>query len=286
MKNEKFSFFTFLKILNTLSIDVVIGAVLSAFLVKVLLPFEVHFIYWIILPLSVWIVYTCDHLVDAYRLKDNTSSVRHLYFYTHFKTLFTIVLLLLLIDILLVVIFLPADVLIFGAVLGFVAIIYFLVLHSIKEKKEGFVQKEASVALIYSVGIWGIPLWFKQGSISLEVLLCFVVYLIIAFADILILSVYDYETDKKDGHSTLAMNFGQIGTKRLIFLLLIFSFGISIYLILLGSNFNLRIAGIIFFLMSLLILLIISFPNNLKQNGIFRYLVELVFWLPGLILLF
>ena len=71
--------FNILRMFNMLSIDVAIGALFSGYFVKIILPFQIHWSYWCILPLSVWIVYTADHLVDALRLKKKSHTKRHLF---------------------------------------------------------------------------------------------------------------------------------------------------------------------------------------------------------------
>jgi hypothetical protein len=38
-------------------------------------------------------------------------------------------------------------------------------------------------------------------------------------------------------------------------------------------------------IMVMLLILILNFPEKIKRNNIYRILVELVFWLPGLFLL-
>ena len=41
--------------------------------------------WWIILPLTVWWIYLADHLIDGFRLKENTQNHRHLFFYQNRK---------------------------------------------------------------------------------------------------------------------------------------------------------------------------------------------------------
>ncbi|MEZ5145535.1 MAG: hypothetical protein R2759_00215 [Bacteroidales bacterium] len=41
--------------------------------------------YWFILPIAVWVVYTSDHLVDAYRLKEKAHTPRHLFHHQNFQ---------------------------------------------------------------------------------------------------------------------------------------------------------------------------------------------------------
>ena len=63
--------------INLLSLDVVLGALCSGFFASRIVGAEMEGPYWIVLALTVWIVYMLDHLVDAYRLKAKSSSLRH-----------------------------------------------------------------------------------------------------------------------------------------------------------------------------------------------------------------
>ncbi len=85
--NENFKAFPFLRLLNTLSIDVVIGSIFSSYLVVKLLDVEPTWAFWIVLPVSVWIIYTLDHIIDAYRLKKQANTFRHFFHYQYKKTI-------------------------------------------------------------------------------------------------------------------------------------------------------------------------------------------------------
>ena len=59
-----------IRFMNILSLDVVAGALLSSAFAAALLEVRPAVPYWMVLGMSVWIIYTADHLVDAYRLGD------------------------------------------------------------------------------------------------------------------------------------------------------------------------------------------------------------------------
>ncbi|MEM8892840.1 MAG: hypothetical protein AAGD28_32975, partial [Bacteroidota bacterium] len=75
----------FFHTLRLLSLDVVMGSLCSAYMVVLLLEVEVPLIFWVALPISVWVIYTADHLLDAYRLKDQAHTPRHLFHNTYFR---------------------------------------------------------------------------------------------------------------------------------------------------------------------------------------------------------
>src|ERR1700710_2690108 len=77
----------FFKTLNLLSIDVAVGAMVCALWFTRMLsagprPYAITS-----LGLTVWIIYTCDHLLDAKRLSQTASTARHRFHQQHFKTI-------------------------------------------------------------------------------------------------------------------------------------------------------------------------------------------------------
>lgn len=51
------------------------------------LDFAMPWSWYVVLPLAVWVIYTGDHLLDAYRLQDQASTPRHRFHHRHFKLL-------------------------------------------------------------------------------------------------------------------------------------------------------------------------------------------------------
>lgn len=281
--NRRFAILSYVSIFNMLSVDVALGAVLSGVFVRVIIPFEVHMVYWIILPFSVWVVYTADHLVDAYRLKNSANTERHLFHYRNFKGLLFALVLLSLILLSLVLIYLPTKVFYFGIGIGVFSLLYFFLLHV--SKPSVFLQKEIIVAFIYTAGIWGVPLVLNDFSLNQNQILLLAGFFILVLADILLLSYFEMESDIKDYHQTWTVKYGKKKTKQLIWVLLGLTNIICFYLLINNSHELEKIAAIIYLLMATFIMGMISFPEKLEKNLLYRYIVEFVFWLPGLILL-
>ena len=71
------------RILNTLSLDVSIGAVISAMFFAEVLQVKILPYGLATLALTVWIIYTIDHLRDARAIGTKASTARHL-FHQHY----------------------------------------------------------------------------------------------------------------------------------------------------------------------------------------------------------
>src|SRR6187431_1308602 len=80
------------RFINLLSIDVALGAVCSALFFARLLSVRILPFGLITLGLSVWIIYSVDHLLDARKLKSKASTMRHRFHQEHSRSITIMVL--------------------------------------------------------------------------------------------------------------------------------------------------------------------------------------------------
>jgi hypothetical protein len=71
--------------MNILSLDVVAGAVAGALFFGEILQVQLSFSVLTALGLTVWIIYTLDHLRDAKQILNVASTDRHRFHQEHFK---------------------------------------------------------------------------------------------------------------------------------------------------------------------------------------------------------
>ena len=79
--------FQFYKALNLLSLDVAVGAMISALFFARILTVSIFPADIVCLGLTVWMIYTVDHLFDARRIKGTASTERHRFHQDHFGVL-------------------------------------------------------------------------------------------------------------------------------------------------------------------------------------------------------
>ncbi|OQX81040.1 MAG: hypothetical protein B6D61_01205 [Bacteroidetes bacterium 4484_249] len=272
--------------LSILSLDVVLGSLAGGFFVVKLFNVYPDFVWWIILPVSVWIVYTLDHLIDAFKLKNKGHTTRHLFHFYYSSQIIIVLILLTIINLLLIGFYLEKQIIYFGFIAGGFAVVYLLFVYFVKNKKTVFLQKEFFVALIYTVGIWGGPAALLGYNLNSTQIVFLIVFFLIAFADILIFSLYEEKTDRIDKHNSFAVNYGSKLTTDLIYILITVAFVLCIYEIIFESRVEFIFASKIFMLMGLIQLVIMSYPAKFKKNDLYRFIGEMVFWLPWLALLF
>jgi len=272
-------------ILHILSIDVVVGAISCTLMVTYLLNVNPGFVFWIVLPTTVWIVYTLDHLVDGIKLKYTAHTIRHLFHYHYRKILLAIVSLLIVANLLLSIFYLDVRIIYFGVILGLLTGTYLLIVFSKGNRKTFLLQKELAVALIYTLGVWGGSLVLVDFQIGILELLLLASFFLLVLADILMFSIYEFDTDKIDHHYTMAVRYGIITSKRIIYFLLLAVFVLSAFILMQTDNQAVQLLVLIYIIMGLFLTMIIFKQDVLRKNYLYRYIGELIFWLPGLVFL-
>lgn len=265
-----------------LCLDVAAGALLSGYFAAKMLDVLLPGVYWLVLPLSVWVIYTADHLVDASRLREDAHTRRHLFIYRYKKVFFGLTGVLMLLNLGLAAWFLDRTVLVFGLVIGGLALVYFLFLQRTGAARNKWLGKELAVAVMYTAGLWGVPLLYAEIAILQDNWFIPAGFFMLVLADVLLLSYYERETDTLDGHATLAVAFGNPLARQVILVLCLGAFGLAVLLFLHAAPI-MQFAGIILGSMTLMIQAMILFEPVFRRHEIYRYLAELVFWLPGLI---
>jgi hypothetical protein len=119
------------------------------------------------LPLSVWVIYLADRLMDSVRMESANPAARHL-FYRSYR--FTGIGLLLFASALLTgsLHFLPAVVLHNGLLVGMFVAAYLLMVHALPPAVRRYLPKELAVALIFAAGTT-LSVWSRMPNPSVIV---------------------------------------------------------------------------------------------------------------------
>lgn len=205
---------------NTLSIDVACGAACNSYFFAKAFNVPVSWLALLVLSLSVWILYTTDHLLDAWKMGENANTDRHLFHVRHFRVLSTITCALIIADLILVWL-LPGTMIRAGVILGLVAGVYFLLIQRIHWAKEFF------AAALYTAGIlvpvladWSIPL---QNSLPL----IFQFYLA-ALLNLILFSWFDYDRDIRQGSFSFVTRVGRDATVVVLFVVFAIQTGLLV----------------------------------------------------------
>ena len=268
----------FLKTLHYLSLDVVVGAVASSWMFWKI-PDEngaVNLPSILILGICTWIVYIIDRLLD--NLNSEPQDTRHQFHFQHqYYLQIGIIILFFIASIL--ALFLPRNIIYFGVALSILILIYFYTLQ--KKSKSANYQyfKEIFTSFIYSLCVVG-SAFSAKINLDWQAYLAGFIFFLLVHQSILIFSFYESQAYPET--KNLAKKLGKTNCTYLILGVLAFS-AISIFF-----TDNLFLQKIFFTetLMASCSVVIYFFQEKLAKNENYRWLGEMVFWLPLMLIFF
>jgi len=258
--------------LNLLSIDVALGAVCCALFFAKMLRVRILPYGLIALGFTVWIIYTADHLLDARSIKKNASTTRHRFHQQNFNLIaYALACVAIIAGIL--IFFIRQQVLTGGIVLLACVGVYLLVQRYINY------LKEIVIAVFYTAGVLLPSVMVTDIPISNLPWIVIVQFLIFAFINLLIFSVFDYENDLCDNTISFVTHFGKRAAGVCIWIL----FASICLLTLFSSTLS---ASLIVLAMAFVLMGIYNLYSWFAKHDRFRLFGDAVFIVPVLYLLF
>lgn len=261
------------RLLNILSIDVAAGAVIGAMFFAKIFTASVRPQALICLGLSVWIIYTVDHLLDASNLTKAASSERHRFHQKYFDVLLFALGGAVLVDSVLLV-FIRKIVLIEGLWLAGVILVYFLIQRSLK------FMKEVTGAILYSGGVLLIPWSVKANDATTVQFILIAQFVLTALINLLLFSWIDKKQDEQDRHSSFATAMGEQAAKNSLVILFFLQAILTGVLLVFNEK-----PTLILMMMNTLLFLIFVQKKYFELNDRYRLLGDAVFLLPLIYLL-
>lgn len=260
--------FRFYQYINILSLDVTAGAVIGALFFARILQAPVSPLALLALALSVWIVYTIDHLRDAMLITRIATTDRHRFHQKYFHLLVMALLVVIVAD-LAVVWFIPHRILIAGIALSVPVGVYLVLQRYLKFLKEFF------VACLYTAGILlpslaeGAWMWLPEQFILVAK------YFITAWMNLLLFSLIDYDDDRRHQQHSFVTRFGPTSTHCTI---------VSLGLLnMLGGTWLWTVlpdAAAVLIAMNAMLLAILFLQKYLARNNYYRITGDGVFFIP------
>jgi hypothetical protein len=273
MLNKAFNIY---RTLNVLSIDVAIGAMCSALFLGNIFQVSISYTSVLVLGLSVWIIYTADHLLDVTRLIRaglHCNTLRHQFHQNHFKEL-RLVWVIVCVLILALLIFIPQQVIIAGVGLMIVVALYLLLSSYLGYGKE----------FIIAVGyVGGVMLPMEITTVGLlnnsVILICF--FITVLF-NVLMFSYFDVESDSVENKLSLVRVMGLKRIHLLFIMLLVVQFVLSIVIF---STTSQALPALVLLIMTTVMSAVLYFNEAISTTRA-RVIGEAVFILPGFYWLF
>jgi hypothetical protein len=268
--------------LTWLSFDVVLGAMAGMLFFERLLRVELDWQEYALLGLAVWCIYTADHLMDARKLSSDHTEDRHHFHLIYQKPLLAMLGIVGAVGLVWAILFFGfSQELFFGAGLGLLILGIMLGVRKLASTQVRL--KELSSAVFYVIGIAWLP-WYQTPEIDYTwtALGLTILYMGLAYLNLIMLSSLDTESDKEAGFSSIATIIPQEKLfpriRQLAILLIIFSL---IGLLLVESFYRIY--------PSLLLIMLLFHYLNFFKSGLrpeqIRMRMEIAFLTPALLLL-
>lgn len=266
-----------------LSGDVVLGSMAGMLFFDNLLQADVYWQAYALLGMAVWCIYTADHLMDVRNMERDSIEERRTYHVVYSKPLFMLMLTVGLGGLFWAVLFFGiTQKLVLGAGLALLILGIMLAIRKFAAKHARL--KELSSAVFYVIGISWLPYYrtppidWTATSIGLTVL-----YMGLAYLNLIMLSSLDSESDKEAGFSSIATLIPQEKLLPRIRNLAVLLISLALLGLILLNSFY-RIFPTLL-LMMLLLHYLSFFTSGLKREQI-RRRMEACFMIPLLLLLF
>jgi hypothetical protein len=195
--------------IRIMSLDVVVGTLASAAAAQTLYQSNLPLVWLLVLGLSVWAIYSADHLMDAQRMGANAHSARHRYHYFHWNIIFVLASLAALAAGVLAFLFLGWEVIGFGAGMVVMTILHLLLVKWVGGKAQPWLFKELGVGLIYTLGIWGGPFLASENGNTLLAGIPIFEFFLIGMMNLLVFSIYERIPDSLDSQTSIVQAWGE-----------------------------------------------------------------------------
>lgn len=257
------------RILNIISIDVALGAVVSSLFFARIMNADVRAVAYVALGLTVWIVYTIDHLLDAKRLTVIASTSRHKFHQQNVNLLIALVVVAMIADGF-AVLSIRRSLLEAGVLLSLIIAFYLLLQRYLSPFKEFFGGILYTAGVILPATLFGVEVNTRPH------LLLIVHFSSVVWMNLFLFSMFDAVHDKENNYVSFTTKMGESKTKVVIIVLLLFSILLWVYQL----NNNEWYAASILLLMSVVLFIIFLKEESLAGNELYRFIGDAVFLLP------
>jgi hypothetical protein len=227
----------------------------------------------ILLGIVVWLIYTADHLLDAWTMREAATSERHLYHQKNFAIILVTFGIISVIAVALIFM-IRTQLITTGIVFGIFVIVYLLVSRWLKY------FKELTGSLLYTGGVL-LPAWslHSQTPGNYQVTLI-VVFGLIVFTNMLIFARFSIEEDILNRQRSLATIMGIRSMNTMISIVSTICFLVMIY----GAIQQPSLDLLVMFVMEA-ILLVVFLVRYFRYNDRYRVYGDAIFLLPAIVLI-
>lgn len=268
-----------------LSLDIVLGAVATSVLAARLFSAKPGWAWWASLAMTVWILYTGDHLLDAWKHRKNSQREMHKVIFTKKRVLIYILVMVTVANLFVVFNFLDTDMLKASLLLGGAVFLFYAMRHILSRNRLLFIPGEVFVLIIYMTGTWMGPFISRTLPVTSGHILVLVMMAGVLMLNLGVISLYDVRIDKRLGISTLAGTYGKKATRNLMIVTAILILVMALLQFLVygtepASKFAMILAG-----MAGLLLWVMLRPSLFRKQEAYRLVADAILYMGFLSLL-
>ena len=271
--------------LHFLSIDIVLGALASSCFAARLFGSNPGTIWWITLALTVWLLYTADHMLDAWKHRKKIERELHYFMMKNRKTLVWSMGVVTVVNILLIFNLLDQELMKYALVLAGLVLLFYAMHHVFRKNRILQIPGEFFVMLLYMAGTWLGPAVALEGDFEAGHGMIALVFLGVLLMNLGVISLYDIKLDSRMGIASLANLLGKKRTKNLLLGTAIAIYLISVLQFMVYEMDRYFQYALILTGMITILLLVLYFPSRFRKNDYFRLTADAVLFMGFLTLL-
>jgi len=278
-------FTTIYRRIHFLSLDIVAGALASSCIAAGLFDSSPDWAWWLSLAMTVWILYTGDHILDAWKHRKSPQRELHRFIFRNRRNLLWFLGVVTVADLLVVFNLLETAYLKFGMVLAGGVLLFYATRHLFRRNRIFFIPGELFLLLLYMAGTWLGPFVSRAEPVHSTQALVSLMFALVLLMNLGIISLYDIRIDSRLGIVTLARTLGQKATRNLLV-----GTGIIVYLL---AALQLMVFGmdrlfrfpLFLSAMATLLLMVLLMPSYFRKNDYYRWAADGVLYLGFLALM-
>jgi 4-hydroxybenzoate polyprenyltransferase len=242
-------------------------------------------VWYLCLAATVWLLYTGDHVVDAWRHRKMDLRPLHRYIFRNRRSMLWFMGVVLVVDILLVLNLLNPEMLKISLALGGLVLLFYAMRHVFRRNRLFFIPGEIFVMLLYLAGILLGPYVTRNTEPGPPEVLVGLMVSGVLLMNLGIISLYDVNLDQRLGISSLARVLGPASTRNILFatfggVLLLQVMQFMVY----GQALTTQI-GLILLGMALVLLMILLYPSRFRNKEYYRLAADATLYMAFLSLL-
>jgi hypothetical protein len=242
--------------------------------------------FYLLLPLSVWVVYTLDHLLDARRMGAAAHTPRHRFHFRYQHLLWPACAVGAVLCALLAFWGLSWLGLAFGAGMCGLVVLHLLIVKAAGSLASPLLAKELGVGVIFTVGVWGLPLLRHRFNHPIDWPLPILIqYFLLVMVNLLTFSLAEATADAADHQTSFVLGVGPRAATGVTWAILAVHVALGVYVALAWPTRIPLVSELVFAAMAFMLASILLWPRWMHARERYRAIGDGAFLLPLLLAL-